>query len=90
MKKLNSETEKKLNAFQLDMHEVPTSFTKKLHNIPYQLNLNRKESKRLIIWAAASCILLLGMHFFALKDTLNKQQSAAFVSTYFDYLNSTP
>lgn len=90
MKKYSIDTEKSLNEFQFEMMAVPSSLTKKLHSIPNQLFLSRKETRRLIIWAAASCILLLGMNFFALRDTIKKQQSSVFTSSYFDYLTTTP
>ena len=90
MKKNSIDIEKSLNEFQFEMHDVPSSLKKKLHSIPNQLYLSRKETKRLIIWAAASSILLLCMNFLAVRDTIKKQQSTAFSSSYFDYLTTTP
>lgn len=82
--------EKIIENHQLKMHDVPESLMRSLKNIPSQITLNQQETKRLIIWAAASCMLLLGMNIFAWSSTFKKQQSLEFTSAYFDYVTATP
>ena len=85
-----ADIENKIEKSELSMHNVPVSLVKKLHFVPTQIKLNQREVKRLIIWAAASLIILLGMNIFAWTSKFNVRQSVEFTSAYFDYLNTTP
>ncbi len=85
-----ADIENKIEKSELSMHNVPVSLVKKLYFVPTQIKLNQREVKRLIIWAAASLIILLGMNIFAWTSTFNVRQSVEFTSAYFDYLNTTP
>jgi hypothetical protein len=90
MNRLLENIETKIDNHSHQVYDVPDALMRKLENIPLNVKLQHKETKRLIFLAAASCLLLLVMNLFALTNSYKKKQSLEFTSTYFDYINSTP
>ncbi len=90
MNRLLENIETKIDNHRLQVYDVPDALMRTLMNVPMNVKLQQKETKRLIFLAAASCLLLLAMNVFALTNSYKKKQSLQFTSTYFDYLNPTP
>lgn len=90
MNRLQKDIEAKIDNHRLQEFEVPDALMRSLMNIPMNVKLQQKETKRLIFLAVASCLLLLAMNVFVLSNSHKKKQSYQLTSTYFDYLNTTP